>query len=147
MPQDAPKFRPTKRLISTAMWRRIAPHLPAKPPSPQGGAPRRDDRDCLEGILWVARNGGGWQKIPGDLPSGSTCWRRLREWAGEEVFEALQAALVQELADRGRIDFSQLLGDATFVRGKKGATRSGSRNAARARSWKSSSTRVACRSG
>lgn len=144
--KDALKFRPTKRMLTNAMWKRIEPHLPKKAPSPKGGAPRRDDRDCLEGILWVGRTGAPWQKVPGDLPSGSTCWRRLQEWAGEGVFEALQATLVQELAERGRIDFAQLLGDATFVRGKKGATRSGSRNAAKARSWKSSPTRAACRS-
>jgi transposase len=124
--------RKTKRVLSDAQWERIAPHLPAHPPSPKGGRPRAPDRGCLEGVLWLLRTGARWQDIPVDLPSGSTCWRRLREWAGEGVLERLQAAVVRELHDRGRVDLSELLADATFVRAKKGVWRSEKPSAVRA---------------
>lgn len=124
--------RTTKRMLSDADWSRVAPHLPAHPPSPKGGRPRADDRACLEGILWVLRTGARWQDIPVDLPSGSTCWRRLQEWASEGVLERIQAALVGELDARGRVDLSELFADATFVRAKKGVWRSGPPSAARA---------------
>ena len=113
--------RKTKRMLTEEQWGRVAPHLPAHPPSPKGGRPRADDRECLEGILWLLRTGARWQDIPIDLPSGSTCWRRLQEWATEEVLEQVQALLIDELDELGKLDFEELLADATFIRAKKGA--------------------------
>jgi transposase len=116
-------MRHTKRTLTDEQWERIAPHLPEHPPSPKGGRPRADDRDCLEGILWLLRAGGRWQDIPLDLPSGSTCWRRLHEWAAEGVLGEVHALLIQELDELGKLDLDELLADATFIRAKKGATR------------------------
>ena len=124
--------RKTKRVLTDAQWRRIAPHLPQHPPSPKGGRPRASDRECLEGLLWLLRSGARWQDIPVDLPSGSTCWRRLQEWAAEEVLEDIQAVLIEQLDALGRIDLSELLADATFIRAKKGGWRSARPSAARA---------------
>jgi len=115
--------RRTKRMLTDEHWARIAALFPEHPPSPKGGRPRIPDRDCLEGILWLVRTGCRWQDIPVDLPSGSTCWRRLHEWAGAGILEEIRARLLRELDALGRIDFEQLLADATFVRAKKGATR------------------------
>ena len=112
--------RQTKRMLTDEQWDRIAPNLPEHPPSPQGGHPRVNDRECLEGILWLIRTGARWQDIPVDLPSGSTCWRRLQEWAGDGVLEEIHAILIEELDDLGLVDFEELLGDATFIRAKKG---------------------------
>ena len=125
-------MRRTKRMLTDAQRRRIAPHLPEHPPSPKGGRPRADDRECLEGLLWLLRTGARWQDIPVDLPSGSTCWRRLREWAEEEVLEDIQAVLIEQLDALGRVDLSELLADATFIRAKKGVWRSATPRSARA---------------
>jgi transposase len=113
--------RKTSRVLTDDQWGRIAPHLPGHPACPKGGRPRADDRECLEGILWLLRSGARWRDIPVDLPSGSTCWRRLQEWAGDGVLEEVQAVLVEQLDDLGRVDFRELLADATFIRAKKGA--------------------------
>ena len=112
--------RKTKRVLTDEQWDRIAPYLPMHAPSPQGGRPRADDRESLEGLLWLLRTGARWQDIPIDLPSGSTCWRRLQEWASEGVLENIQAVLVEELDELGQVDFEELLVDATFIRAKKG---------------------------
>jgi transposase len=112
--------RKTKRVLTDEQWRRIAPHLPQHPPSPKGGRPRAEDRECLEGLLWLLRTGARWQDIPVDLPSGSTCWRRLQEWAGEGILQDIQALLLDELVELGKVDFDELLADATFIRAKKG---------------------------
>ena len=124
--------RKTKRVLTDKQWQRIAPHLPVHPPSPKGGRPRADDRECLEGILWLLRSGARWQDIPVDLPSGSTCWRRLQEWAGEDVLEQIQAVLIEELDELGRLDLDELLADATFIRAKKGGRTSAKPRLARA---------------
>jgi len=117
-------MRRTKRVLTGEQWERIGARLPEHPPSPKGGRPRVSDRECLEGILWLLRTGSRWQDIPLDLPSGSTCWRRLQEWAGEGVLAELHAVLIDELHELGKLDFEELLADATFIRAKKGVTRS-----------------------
>ena len=113
--------RKTPRVLTDEQWERIAPHLPKHPPSAKGGRPRADDRECLEGILWLLRTGARWRDIPIDMPSGSTCWRRLAEWAGEEVLPNIQAVLVEELDELSKLDLDEVLADATFIRAKKGA--------------------------
>ena len=125
-------MRHTKRQLTDAQWERIAPLLPVHQPSPKGGRPRADDRECLEGILWLLRTGARWQDIPVDLPSGSTCWRRLQEWASEDILEKVQAVLVEQLHELGRVDLDELLADATFIRTKKGGWRSAKPRSARA---------------
>ena len=117
-------MRRTKRLLTDEHWDRIAPYVPEHPPSPKGGRPRASDRECLEGLLWLVRTGARWQDIPVDLPSGSTCWRRLQEWAGDGILEEIHAIVIEALDDLGELDFEELLADATFVRAKKGVTRS-----------------------
>ena len=125
-------MRQTKRVLADEQWERVAPHLPKHPPSPLGGRPRVDDRECLEGLLWLLRTGAPWQMVPVDLPSGSTCWRRLQEWAGEGVLADIHAILIEELGELGKLDLDELLADATFIRAKKGATTSGKPRLARA---------------
>jgi transposase len=116
--------RKTKRVLTDDHPKRLASRLPKHPPSPKGGRPRADDRECLEGLLWLLRTGARWQDIPVDLPSGSTCWRRLQEWAGEEILQDIQAILLEELVQLGQVDFDELLADATFIRAKKGGSTS-----------------------
>jgi transposase len=115
-------MRCTKRVLTDEQWGRLEPHIPKHLPSPKGGRPWISDRECLEGILWLLRTGSRWRDIPVDLPSGSTCWRRLQEWAGEGILEEIHALLVEELDEREALDFDELLADATFIRAKKGAT-------------------------
>lgn len=124
-------MRKTRRLISDELWSRIEPHLPEHPRQPKGGRPWRDDRECLEGIVWLLRSGARWMDIPGDLPSGPTCWRRLQLWAGEGCLDVIQEELLAELADAGRLDLSELVMDATFIRAKKGARTLATPSAAR----------------
>jgi hypothetical protein len=52
------------------------------------------------------------------------CWRRLQESSSEDILETVQAILIEELHELGRLDFGELLVDATFIRAKKGGWRS-----------------------
>src|SRR5947208_9249636 len=99
--------RSTRRVLTDAMWERIEPHLPKHEPSPLGGRPREPDRECLEGLLWLLRTGAGWPDVPIDLPSGSTCRRRLIEWDAAGVLDEVHAALAADLEALGKIDLSE----------------------------------------
>ena len=124
--------------LTDEQWERIKPHLPPGPRSRKGGRPRAGDRACLEGILWVLRSGARWKDLPRDrgFPSPATCWRRLARWERGGVWLRLWSAFLDELDERGRLDWSECFADATFAPAKKGAPASEKPSAARGlRSW------------
>src|SRR5436190_2624808 len=107
-------MRMTKRVLTDEQWQRVERHLPKYKPSPKGGRPRANDRECLEGILWLLRTGARWRDLPVDLPSGCTCWRRLQVWSGEGILEDIHSALIEELGELGQLHLKELVMDATF---------------------------------
>lgn len=116
-----------KELVPDSLWKRIAPLLPPHAQRPKGGRPPADDRDCLRGILFVLRTGVGFEFLPWEAfhVSGMTCWRRLRDWGEAGVLEALQQALLDELGEKGRLDWSRATLDSASVRARGAGALSG----------------------
>jgi Putative transposase of IS4/5 family (DUF4096) len=52
-------------LVSDELWERIKPLLPEHKNAHRfgGGRPRKDDRTCLDGILFVLRTGCQWKAL------------------------------------------------------------------------------------
>jgi transposase len=71
-----------KELVSDELWEIIEPLLPPEAPEPKGGRPRVPDRAALADIVFVLKSGIPWEMLPKEMGcgSGSTCWRRLRDW-------------------------------------------------------------------
>jgi transposase len=74
------------RFINDDRWKLIEPLLPKPKRNPKGGRPSIDNREVLEGILWVLRTGARWQDLPDRDPSPSSCWRRLRLWEEQGIW-------------------------------------------------------------
>src|SRR5262245_17341363 len=129
------------------LWERVGPLLPPAKAMPKGGRPRAEDRACLAGIVYVLRNGVRWRDVPGEFPSGPTCWRRHMEWTAEGVWESVWAVVLEELAADGGVDTDELFADGTFTPAQKGGTRSEKPRSARGSRSRSSPTRTASRSG
>src|SRR5438128_2056140 len=83
-------------LLPDALWSLIQPMLPPAPRRPKGGRPRRSDRACLTGILFVLRSGIPWEMLPQELGCGSgmTCWRRLRDWQERGLWDLIHFVLL-----------------------------------------------------
>ena len=120
-----------KPLVSDELWETIEPLLPPEPPKPKGGRPRVPDRAALTGIIFVLRSGIPWELLPQEMGCGSgvTCWRRLRDWQEAGVWQALHRALLDQLGEADRIDWSRASLDsaslpATPASGYPGASRS-----------------------
>ena len=114
-------------LVSDELWEAIAPLLPQHPPSPKGGRPRCPDRDCLNGILFVLREGLRWQSLPLALGwgSGSTCWRRFEEWTAAGVWEAAHVRLVTALSEQGLLNLERVVVDSCSLRAVRGGDHTG----------------------
>jgi transposase len=116
-----------QELVTDELWAEIAPLLPPHPPHPKGGNDWRPDRPALCGILYVFKEGIGWNKLPRALGcgSGTTCWRRFRDWQASGVWRRLHRVLLARLAWAGAIDWSRASVDSASVPAKKGARRPG----------------------
>lgn len=114
-------------LVSDDLWEAVEPFLPKEPPKPKGGRPRVPDRAALAGIVFVLKTGIPWRMLPTELGcgSGSTCWRRLRDWQAAGVWEKLHERVLNWLGDQAAIDWSRASLDSLSVRAKRGASRPG----------------------
>ena len=111
-------------LLPNSLWHEIEPLLPpAPPPSPKGGRPPVDNRAALRGILFVTRTGIPWQMLPAEVfgVSGSSCWRRLRDWTRLGVWPELKRRLLNRLGRAGGVNLDRVVVDSQSVRALKGA--------------------------
>ncbi len=107
-------------LVSDDLWEAVEPLLPKEPPKPKGGRPHVPDRAALAGIVFVLKSGMSWQMPTTELGcgSGSTCWRRLRDWQNAGVWEKLHTRLLNWLGDEAAVDWSRASVDSLSVRAK-----------------------------
>src|SRR5215218_6741415 len=117
----------SKELVSDELWEIIEPLLPDEPSKPKGGRPRVPDRAALAGIVFVLKSGIPWEMLPEEMGcgSGSTCWRRLRDWQEVGVWEELHRVLLDRLGEADRIDWDRASLDSASVPAKRGTKRTG----------------------
>lgn len=112
--------------LTDELWQAIEPHLPRRPNyRPKGGHPWCDDKAALRGILYLLREGCKWQSIPAkalDSPSGSTCWRRFRDWTAAGVWNKAHLRLLDLLGEDGILDLQRVVVDSASVRAQKGGS-------------------------
>jgi transposase len=84
-------------------------------------------RAALAGILYVLRHGLRWRDLPLELGfgSGSTCWRRLRQWQAQGVWRQVHQVILNWLGDLDAIDWSRASLDSISVRAKRGGQETG----------------------
>ena len=103
--------------VTDELWAEVQPLLPERPSRRKAGRPPADDRDCLVGILFVLRTGSAWGDIPAELaPSGTTCWRRMRDWTKAGVWPRLHQVLLRRLGRQGRLEFARAVADSASFR-------------------------------
>jgi putative transposase len=124
--------------VSDALWERVRPLIPARPPRSKGGRPA-DDRQMFAAIVYVLRTGIQWNALPRQLGASSTIYDRFRQWEVQGVFQRLWQAGLQEYDELQGIawDWQSLdsstvkapfaraaVGPAPTDRGKQGTKRS-----------------------
>ena len=120
----AEKDDPTIWRVDDDLWALLAPILKSDKPRKTRGRPRRDDRAIVDGLIWLARTGAQWSRLPREFGSTSTVHERFTEWTTSGARERAWAALLR--ADDGEIglDGTWLAADGCIIKapfGNKGA--------------------------
>ena len=113
-------------LVSDELWELVEPLVPKVERRYRFPGRRRiDDRKVLTGILFVLQTGIPWEYLPQEMGcgSGTTCWRRLKEWQEAGVWQQLHEVLLAKLQQADRIDWSRAVIDSSHVRAFGGAPR------------------------
>ena len=93
---------------SDEQWARIADLLPGKAGDP--GRSGGDNRQFVNGVLWVLRSGAHWQDLPERYGKYKTVHKRFTRWAKAGIWEKVFASLT------GDPDNQYLMLDTTLVR-------------------------------
>jgi transposase len=117
----------TKDPVSDDLWEAIQPLLPPEPRQDHGGPARVSHRAALGGILYILRHGLRWGELPLELGfgSGSTCWRRLRQWQALGIWAAVHQLVMNWLGDLDALDWSRASVDSLTVRAMRGGEHTG----------------------
>ena len=77
--------------LTDTQWEELAPLLP---PAKQRGRRRTiDQREVVNGILYVLRTGCAWRMVPHDFPPWGTLWWYFRRWRLDGTWELVHEAL------------------------------------------------------
>jgi transposase len=77
--------------LTDAQWRRIADLVPGKAGDP--GRTGADNRQFVNGVLWVLRSGAHWHDLPERYGKWKTVHKRFTRWAEAGVWEKVFASL------------------------------------------------------
>lgn len=106
--------------IRDEQWEFIEPIIKKTAGRRRVGRPPQDHRRVFEGIVWVLRTGARWKDLPKEFPAYQTCHRWFSKWVESGVINRILWALAKDLKERGGLDLSECLIDASFTGAKKG---------------------------
>jgi transposase len=79
--------------LSASQWRKIEGFLPGRPGTV--GVTAKDNRNFVDGVLWVLRSGAHWKDLPAKYGNWKSAHKRFTRWARagiwERIFQTLPA--------------------------------------------------------
>ena len=81
--------------ITDDQWEMLEKYFPGRQPG-QLGRPRNDDRQMLNGILWIVRTGAPWRDLPERYGSWSSVYSRFVEWQESGLIEKILKELGED---------------------------------------------------
>ena len=102
-------------------WTKLKPYFEGE--AKKKGRPRRDARELLNAILWIARSGAAWRDLPERYGAWQTAYKRFVQWQESGLLEKVFHELSTDA------DYETLSIDSTYIKAHKasaGAQRGGS---------------------
>jgi len=104
--------------LRDAQWQRIKRLIPK---AKQRGRPRANEREVLNGVLYVLSTGCRWEDLPHDIgASHQTCNRRLLDYQRRRVWQRILGEFLKEADRRGRLNLKNAYHDASVIKSKRG---------------------------
>ena len=108
--------------VDDELWEQIEPLIPVKARRRQyPGRLPLDNRQALNGILYVLHTGIAWRDLPGEFGPWQTVWKRHRRFAGDGTWDRVLSALLTR-ADAAEVIDWQVAVDSTIARAHQHAT-------------------------
>jgi putative transposase len=138
--------------VPDAVWERIEPLLPERPPHPLGcHNPRVPDRNAMDAILLVLRTGMQWNALNATgICTSSSAHRRFQDWVKAGVFEEFWRRELLAYDQLRGIDWEWLSCDGAMGKAPLGGEHTGPNPTDRAKKGSNgpfSATAAASRSG
>jgi transposase len=87
-------------MLQDDQWERMREFVPGGRKGKRG--PRSDARKFIDGLLWLAGSGGGWQDLPEQYGPYQAVKRRYYRWLRQGIIERIFEA-VSDNAEMGRL--------------------------------------------
>jgi transposase len=111
--------------VSDEEWALVKPVIA---PAKRGGRKREvDEREVLNGIMYVLSRGCQWRALPKDLPPKSTVWAYLDLWSYDGTLERIHHELYvrcREKAEREASPTAAIVDSQSVKSAEKGGRRS-----------------------
>ena len=107
--------------VSDEEWERLEKYFPARQEGTLG-RPRKEPREILNGIFWIARSGAAWRDLPERYGPWQTVYKRFAEWQKSGLIERIFHELGEDA------DLEDISIDGTYIKAHKasaGAERGG----------------------
>lgn len=78
-----------------------------------------NDRQTINGILYVLVTGCQWRDMPKQYGSYVTAWRRLKRWSEESVWDTIVDSLKDDLYQKGQLYLEIVAIESSFVEEKR----------------------------
>lgn len=98
--------------LTDAEWARLEKYFPERPAG-EPGRPRKNAREILNGIFWIARSGAAWRDLPERYGAWQTVYRRFCEWEESGLIEQIFHDLSADA------DLQEISIDSTYVKAHK----------------------------
>ena len=98
--------------LTETQWARLEPLLPPR----KSGAPRKDDRLIVHGILWKLATGAPWRDLPERYGPWQSVYTRFRRWTHAAVWDRVLAAVQRQADAAGELDWALHFVDGTVIR-------------------------------
>ncbi len=116
---------PTIWRIPDDLWQQIQPLVDEHDPPKSTGRKRIDARSALDAILFRLRSGCQWNQLPSEFPDDSSVHRTFQRWIRLGLFDHLWAALLNECAELGGVNWEWQAADAAMSKARLGGMPSG----------------------
>jgi putative transposase len=104
---------PVSLVLSDEAWARMAPYM-----SGDGrgrGARARDNRMFVEAVLWKARTGAAWRRLPERFGVWNSTFRRFRRWSYKGIWHRIFEAMANDPHFEYRIKNNAIICEAQFA--------------------------------